>query len=57
MNEVTGFVKENWDTILFLAGAVEVFLGALPNNLFRYKSFILKLCAFLNQFELKGGEL
>ena len=44
------FLQENWPIILAAAiPALEVFIGALPNNIVPYRSIILKILKALDE--------
>ena len=36
-----------WENVIIVIAALEAFLGAIPNDWFKYKSYILKFFKFL----------
>lgn len=47
------WIMSHPELILFFFGAIEAFVGALPNDKVPYRSAILKLCAYLDAYETK----
>ena len=39
-----------WENILIFVAALEAFIGALPNNWVKYRSFILRLFKAVEEF-------